>query len=715
MDFSKFNDDDFDLKKWVNAALRSEQNPNTLVMKLQLLMQEVNGSLEESTTNLLSDIPRVVTEIQGLNNEAVLLRNQMNLVKTDINKVQQETVESMSTVVELDKIKDRMLVTEKKLKQADNWCVLNDQIDLLFEEQDLEGISEKLGEMRDALAGLVNLPDYSDRCDRLNNLSNRLEAILSPKLISTFNNDKSEEARLYYKIFSDMGRQGELYNYYHRTHKTNSQKQFNALRTSGSVETWLHGFYSSVLELFHAQLSWTSGIYTEHTSVVLSLITLCLDNADLHNEISNFLSDSQTPVLALKTLLDIAYRFAHSLGKELSDVDVEITDKLGRSIISPYIKHLISLGDKVKSSLLRDVHSLAMRIKKTSSDSVSELHSSTKRVVAHVRDCIPHCLELTNGYTLVDVVSAMEFYFDLLVEKINTFIREMRVAFGVEAGSSKTFQEDHWVGFQSSFKLFQVLGECYTEISGLEQECIEAVKQHVTKGPGLITKLETWLEADPAKYAVNKTLMDSLVEGSRTNLFDKTLELFKKPINNCNKLCVDFVLSHVKSTLHGVHLSEEWVVEEGAVFSPSPLSYITNLGDYLLLLPQQLEPFFAEENIPLDTALRLVDFTQFPGMAQDVEGDAFAWLTCVCQSTMFTIVEMILKIHRLSGAGCKQLTADVAYISNVMGALEVSLSRDVVDISQLLSLPLDKIESAETHTIPKYLRGKISAMRRPPY
>ena len=54
---------------------------------------------------------------------------------------------------------------------------------------------------------------------------------------------------------------------------------------------------------------------------------------------------------------------------------------------------------------------------------MSELHSSTKRVVAHVRDCIPQCLELTNGYTLVDVVAAMEFYFDLLVEKINTFIR----------------------------------------------------------------------------------------------------------------------------------------------------------------------------------------------------------------------------------------------------------------------------------------------------
>jgi len=715
MDYSKFNDDDFDLKKWVNGALKSEQNPNTLVMKLQLLMQEVNGSLEESTANLLSDIPRVVTEIQGLNNEAVLLRNQMNLVKSDISKVQQDTVESMSTVVELDKIKDRMLVTEKKLKQADNWCVLNDQIDLLFEEQDLEGISEKLGEMRDALAGLVNLPDYSDRCDRLNNLSNRLEAILSPKLISTFNNDKSEEARLYYKIFSDMGRQGELYNYYHRTHKTNSQKQFNMLRTSGSVDTWLHGFYSSVLELFHAQLSWTSGIYTNHTAVVLSLVTLCLDNTDLQHEISNFLSDSQTPVLALTTLLDIVYRFANSLGRELTEVDNEITEKLGRSIISPYIRHLTSLGDKVKSSLLRDVHSLAMRVKRTSSDSVSELHSSTKRVVAHVRDCIPQCLDLTNGYTLVDVVAAIEFYFDLLVEKINGFIREMRAAFGVEAGSQSMFQEDHWVGFQSCFKLFQILGECYADIKSLELECIETVKQHVTKGPSLITRIDTWLEADPVRYGANKALLDSLIDGSKITLFDKTMELFKIPINNCNKLCVDFVLSHVKSNLNGVHLSEEWLVEEGAVFSPSPLTYITSLGDYLLLLPQQLEPFFAEENIPLDTALILVDFSQFPGMAQDVEGDAFAWLTCVCQSTLFTIVEMILKIHRLSGAGCKQLTADVAYISNVMGALEVPLSRDIVDISRLLSLPIDQIDSTETQNIPKYLRGKILTMRRPAY
>lgn len=39
MDYSTFCDDNFDLQTWVNTALQSEQNPNTLVMKLQLLMQ----------------------------------------------------------------------------------------------------------------------------------------------------------------------------------------------------------------------------------------------------------------------------------------------------------------------------------------------------------------------------------------------------------------------------------------------------------------------------------------------------------------------------------------------------------------------------------------------------------------------------------------------------------------------------------------------------
>lgn len=55
MDFSKFLDDNFDVKDWVNGAFKTVQkeapgkvdsHAATLVMKLQLFIQEVNNAIE---------------------------------------------------------------------------------------------------------------------------------------------------------------------------------------------------------------------------------------------------------------------------------------------------------------------------------------------------------------------------------------------------------------------------------------------------------------------------------------------------------------------------------------------------------------------------------------------------------------------------------------------------------------------------------------------
>jgi hypothetical protein len=56
MDFSKFLADDFDVKEWINAAFKAgpkeapagkaDGHAATLVMKLQLFIQEVNHAVE---------------------------------------------------------------------------------------------------------------------------------------------------------------------------------------------------------------------------------------------------------------------------------------------------------------------------------------------------------------------------------------------------------------------------------------------------------------------------------------------------------------------------------------------------------------------------------------------------------------------------------------------------------------------------------------------
>lgn len=48
-------------------------------------------------------------------------------------------------------------------------------------------ISGKLAAMQNSLAMLVDTPDYSEKCVQLEALKNRLEALTSPQIVSTFN------------------------------------------------------------------------------------------------------------------------------------------------------------------------------------------------------------------------------------------------------------------------------------------------------------------------------------------------------------------------------------------------------------------------------------------------------------------------------------------------------------------------------------------------
>lgn len=63
MDFSKFLAEDFDVKDWINTAFRTgskeaaagkaDGHAATLVMKLQLFIQEVNHAVEETSHQAL--------------------------------------------------------------------------------------------------------------------------------------------------------------------------------------------------------------------------------------------------------------------------------------------------------------------------------------------------------------------------------------------------------------------------------------------------------------------------------------------------------------------------------------------------------------------------------------------------------------------------------------------------------------------------------------
>lgn len=185
-------------------------------------------------------------------------------------------------------------------------------------------------------------------------------------------------------------------------------------------------------------------------------------------------------------------------------------------------------------------------------------------------------------------------------------------------------------------------------------------------------------------------------------------------------------------------------VESMAGFSSSPLSYATEIADYMMTIPQQLEPyvpaedeedfystpssvfaFSASGSEPVKNAavpgvnkgkVSSLDETSednraFETHADDGIGLSFAgmWIGAVAIGTMELYVEKIIGLSRLSKSGAKQLTIDAEYICNVLAALgvvpspELDLCRRVLDCCSLdpvsLKLIRDEQGSEKHHRI----------------
>eukprot|EP00960_Hanusia_phi_P057101 763458-Hanusia_phi.AAC.1 len=79
MELDEFGQDDFDIKAWVNEQVRSsialaeaaghakgsnaDDHLSTLVVKLQLMGQSTNKSIDDSAVKLLSELPKVENDL----------------------------------------------------------------------------------------------------------------------------------------------------------------------------------------------------------------------------------------------------------------------------------------------------------------------------------------------------------------------------------------------------------------------------------------------------------------------------------------------------------------------------------------------------------------------------------------------------------------------------------------------------------------------------
>lgn len=765
MDFSKFLDDDFDVKDWVNGAFKvvqkdapgkADTHAATLVMKLQLFIQEVNNAIEESSNQALQNMPRVLRDCEALKQEASFLKEQMVLVKEDIKKFEQDTVQSMQVLVEIDQVKGRMQQAAEALQEADKWSTLSADIEETFKTQDLAVISSKLTSMQNSLAMLVDTPDYSEKCVHLEALKNRLEALASPQIVATFNSMSIEQAKLFVKVFTEIDRMPQLLAYYYKCHKGQLVSMWQDLSQSElSLNQQLSEFYDTLLSSWHSQIQWSSQVFKNPYEVVTVLLIQTLGAMVPSIPVCLSTAVERAPQeQRLDTLLEL-HHTTSTFGRNLEaamlphmgENNLLKVNELVCALYDPYKPYQLQYGDLEEAHLLIQISAVPLEHGEVI-DCVEELSHSVGKLFGLASAAVDRCVKLTDGLAVCGLLKALKALFTKYVSDFSTTLQSIRKKCKLEdTPSSSVFQED-WTAFQNSVRIIATCGELLRQCGAFEQQLSNKIlgtagkylsesysprslagiqeassteRKSATKNP--------WQEynylqrANMAEYNSLMEVLYSLKEKGTGNssLLAEPRSALTRLNQQANQLAFDSVFLQIKHQLCLVSKMErqeaaglgESYTEDLPTFSLSPQEYITNIGQYLMSLPLHLEPFVTQEDSALEMALHAGKLPFPPEQGDDLpelDNTADYWLGSIARATMQTYCDAILLIPQLSAHSTKQLATDIDYLSNVMDALGLQPSRTLQHIVTLLrAKPEDYRQTAKT--LPRRLASTIAALR----
>ncbi|XP_071949491.1 conserved oligomeric Golgi complex subunit 7-like [Antedon mediterranea] len=750
MDFSKFLDKDFDAKEWVNAAFKTQKEEkqdrdtyaSTCVLKLQLFIQEVNNSIEESSQQAILNLPRVLRDIESVKQEATFLKEQMKLVKSDIQKVEEDTSQSMKMLLEIDSVKSRMQAASEALQQADNWTTLMVDVDEVFLSKDVNAIAGKLGAMQQSLSMLAHCGDYEERCQHLETLKNRLEAMLSPQLVGAFNTHSHEATQQYVTIFKDMDRLPQLYNYYHKCHKSNllqAWKKLQEVNSAKSLVEWLPMFYDHLMATWHSEVQWCEQVFPNPGKVVVELLTQTLSSLKPSLPACMETTLEEDTLLNLIELKKTTDRFAKNIDSAITtskkDSCLGLEEfELVRAIYLPYLPYLARYGALEEEYLSQELSCLQLE-KRDLIDCAQLLSNSVTNIFKLTNDAVDRCMILTNGYDSLGLIQAVKCLFSRYCKSFNASISNLQSDFESSFSTSRELGED-WTTFQHALKVIQTCGELLLgmedfEIS-LSGSILSSTAAHQCeafsptalpqKASPVITSAFTdynyLLENNPTKYQDLLRLIHNIKQENSSSVMDDPMKGLKKVNEHAHKFAFELVFSQLEKQLVQISYMEVWTSEGGVLsadlptFSLSPQEYITKIGQYLMTLPQQLEPFTSQENPALAKALETgrLPFPPEQG-GLEVEHLADYWLGAIARGVMYTYVESILKIDELTAHAARQLVTDIDYLCNVLDAFGLPASTDLRHVEKLLETPVSHYDEI-TGAIPSRLCHVILKLKK---
>ncbi|XP_066371821.1 conserved oligomeric Golgi complex subunit 7-like [Miscanthus floridulus] len=437
---------------------------------------------------------------------------------------------------------------------------------------------------------------------------------------------------------------------------------------------------------------------------------------------------------ALIELHNMTGTFARNVQHLFSESDLAVVLNTLKAIYSPYetfkarygqmeraILSAEMAGIDIRGAVPRGVGAQGIEL----SETVRRMEESIPQMIVLLEAAVERCISLTGGSEADELVLALDDVMLQYISNLQETLKSLRIICGLDSDALKkdaglekkevqrlvdVSEEEEWSIVQGALQILTV-ADCLTSRTSVFEASLRATLARI--GTNLsVSGFGSSLDKSPAAAAdenadlplAGRAALD-IAAIRLSDLPDKSkklltvLEQSKDPrfhalpftsqrvaafSDTVNELVYDVLISKVRQRLSEVARLPIWssVEEQGGLplpnFSAYPQAYVTSVGEYLLTLPQQLEPL--AEGISGNEAGN--DEAQF---------FATEWIFKVAEGATALFMEQLRGIHYITDRGSQQLAADIEYLNNVLSALSMPIPPFLSTFHACVSTPRDQV------------------------
>ncbi|XP_022736275.1 conserved oligomeric Golgi complex subunit 7 [Durio zibethinus] len=440
---------------------------------------------------------------------------------------------------------------------------------------------------------------------------------------------------------------------------------------------------------------------------------------------------------ALIELHNMTGIFGRNIQHLFSESDLRVLMDTLKAVYFPYESFKQRYGQMERAILSSEIAGVDLRGAVTRgvgaqgielSETVRRMEESIPQVIVLLEAAVERCISFTGGSEADELILALD---DIMLQYISTLqdtLKSLRTVCGVDhkdlgldkkegAQYSRKLDlisnEEEWSIVQGALQILTV-ADCLTSRSSVFEASLRATlarlstsvsvsvfgssldqnQLHVTSEDG---NGEPSLGGRAALDVAAVRLLDVPEKARKLfNLLDQSkdprfhaLPLASQRVaafaEMVNELVYDVLISKVRQRLSDVSRLPIWsAVEEQSAFplptfSAYPQSYVTSVGEYLLTLPQQLEPL--AEGISNSDSNN--DEAQF---------FATEWMFKVAEGATALYMEQLRGVQYITDRGAQQLSVDIEYLSNVLSALSMPIPPVLATFQTCLGTPRDELK-----------------------